>query len=54
MLAERLLAPVVRRRGRRAALGCTHYPYLGRAIGDVMGPEVTLVVERRRDRVRGA
>jgi glutamate racemase len=24
-------------------LGCTHYPYLARVIGDVMGPEVVLV-----------
>src|SRR4028119_480569 len=24
-------------------LGCTHYPYLARVIGDVMGPDVTLV-----------
>jgi len=24
-------------------LGCTHYPYLARVIGDVMGPDVVLV-----------
>jgi glutamate racemase len=24
-------------------LGCTHYPYLARVIGEVLGPEVTLV-----------
>jgi len=24
-------------------LGCTHYPYLARVIGEVMGPDVVLV-----------
>jgi glutamate racemase len=42
-LAERLLAPVKEADVDALLLGCTHYPYLARVIGDVMGPEVTLV-----------
>ncbi len=42
-LAERLLVPVVAGRVDSLLLGCTHYPYLARTIGDVMGPEVVLV-----------
>lgn len=43
LLAERLLAPVVHAGVDSLLLGCTHYPYLSRVIGDVMGPGVVLV-----------
>lgn len=43
VLAERLLAPVVDAGVDTLLLGCTHYPYLARTIGDVMGREVVLV-----------
>jgi glutamate racemase len=43
ILAERLLAPVKAAGVDSLLLGCTHYPYLARVIGDVMGPAVTLV-----------
>lgn len=43
LLAERLLAPVVAADIDALLLGCTHYPFLSRVIGDVMGPEVVLV-----------
>ncbi len=43
VLAERLLAPMVAADVDALLLGCTHYPYLARTIGDVMGHEVTLV-----------
>jgi glutamate racemase len=43
ILAERLLAPVKAAGVDALLLGCTHYPYLARVIGDVMGPDVTLV-----------
>lgn len=43
ILAERLLAPVKDAGVDSLLLGCTHYPYLARVIGDVMGPDVTLV-----------
>lgn len=43
VLAERLLAPVVAAEVDTLLLGCTHYPYLARVIGDVMGPDVVLV-----------
>lgn len=43
ILAERLLAPVRDADVDALLLGCTHYPYLSRVIGDVMGPDVTLV-----------
>jgi glutamate racemase len=43
ILAERLLAPVQDARVDTLLLGCTHYPYLARVIGDVMGREVVLV-----------
>lgn len=43
ILAERLLAPVCAAGVDALLLGCTHYPYLARVIGDVMGPGVTLV-----------
>jgi glutamate racemase len=43
VLAERLLAPVVRAGVDTLLLGCTHYPYLARTIADVMGRDVVLV-----------
>lgn len=43
VLAERLLAPVRAADVDALLLGCTHYPFLARVIGDVMGPDVTLV-----------
>jgi glutamate racemase len=43
VLAERLLAPVRDAAVDTLLLGCTHYPYLARVIGDVMGPDVVLV-----------
>lgn len=43
VLAERLLAPVRDAGVDTLLLGCTHYPYLARVIGEVMGPEVVLV-----------
>ena len=43
VLAERLLAPLTDAGVDTLLLGCTHYPYLARTIGDVMGREVVLV-----------
>src|SRR3954469_10645768 len=43
VLAERLLAPVVDAGVDTLLLGCTHYPFLARTIGDVMGRDVVLV-----------
>ncbi|MFZ9629133.1 MAG: glutamate racemase [Ilumatobacteraceae bacterium] len=43
ILAERLLAPVKDADVDSLLLGCTHYPFLARVIGDVMGPDVVLV-----------
>ena len=43
MLAERLLAPVTAADVDALLLGCTHYPFLSRVIGDVVGAHVTLV-----------
>ena len=43
VLAERLLAPVVDAKVDSLLLGCTHYPYLARTIGRVMGDDVVLV-----------
>lgn len=43
ILAERLLAPIVAAQVDALLLGCTHYPYLARVIGRVLGPEVVLV-----------
>jgi glutamate racemase len=43
VLAERLLAPMVEAKVDTLLLGCTHYPYLARVIGDVMGRDVVLV-----------
>jgi glutamate racemase len=43
VLAERLLAPVLDADVDTLLLGCTHYPFLARTIGDVMGRGVVLV-----------
>ena len=43
MLAERLLAPIQEAKVDSLLLGCTHYPFLARTIGDVMGRDVVLV-----------
>jgi len=43
VLAERLLAPLRRATVDTLLLGCTHYPFLARTIGDVMGRDVVLV-----------
>jgi glutamate racemase len=43
VLAERLLSPLQASAVDTLLLGCTHYPYLARTIGDVMGREVVLV-----------
>ncbi len=43
VLAERLLDPVRQAGIDTLLLGCTHYPYLARTIGNVMGREVVLV-----------
>ena len=43
VLAERLLAPVKVAGVDTLLLGCTHYPFLARTIGDVMGRDVVLV-----------
>ena len=43
VLAERLLAPLIEARVDTLLLGCTHYPFLARTIGDVMGRGVVLV-----------
>ncbi len=43
VLAERLLAPVKEAGVDTLLLGCTHYPFLARTIGEVMGRHVVLV-----------
>ncbi|TMM10608.1 MAG: glutamate racemase [Actinobacteria bacterium] len=43
VLAERLLSPLRSEQVDTLLLGCTHYPFLARTIGDVMGREVVLV-----------
>jgi glutamate racemase len=43
VLAERLLAPLVEAKVDTLLLGCTHYPFLARTIGDIMGRDVVLV-----------
>ena len=43
VLAERLLHPVRQAGVDTLLLGCTHYPFLARTIGDVMGRDVVLV-----------
>ena len=52
---ERLLAPVAAAGIDSLLLGCTHYPYLARTIGEVMGPSVVLVssAEETAFEVRG-
>lgn len=43
ILAERLLTPLRAARVDTLVLACTHYPFLARTIGDVMGRDVVLV-----------
>lgn len=43
VLAERLLAPVIDAKVDALLLGCTHYPFLARALSDVVGRDVVLV-----------
>jgi glutamate racemase len=43
VLAERLLAPVREAKVDALLLGCTHYPFLARAIGAAVGRDVVLV-----------
>jgi len=43
VLAERLLDPIRIAGVDALLLGCTHYPFLARTIGDVMGRDVVLV-----------
>ena len=43
VLAQRLLAPVRHAGVDTLLLGCTHYPFLARVIGDEMGRDVVLV-----------
>jgi glutamate racemase len=43
VLAERLLTPLRSEDVDTLLLGCTHYPFLARTIGDVMGRQVVLV-----------
>ena len=43
VLAERLLSPLQAAGVDTLLLGCTHYPFLARTLGDVMGREVVLV-----------
>jgi len=43
VLAQRLLAPALEAGVDALLLGCTHYPYLARTLGDVMGRDVVLV-----------
>ena len=43
VLAERLLRPVTDAGVDTLLLGCTHYPFLARTIGEVMGRDVVLV-----------
>jgi glutamate racemase len=43
VLAERMLDPIRTANVDALLLGCTHYPFLARTIGDVMGRDVVLV-----------
>ncbi len=43
VLAERLLEPLRTAQVDALLLGCTHYPFLSRVIGEVMGRDVVLV-----------
>ena len=42
-IAETYLAELLQRRIDTLVLGCTHYPLLKNVIGEVAGPEVSLV-----------
>lgn len=43
ILTRRLLAPLLASDVDALLLGCTHYPYLGRVFGDIVGRDVVLV-----------
>lgn len=43
VLAQRLLSPVIDAKVDALLLGCTHYPFLARTIGGVLGRDVVLV-----------
>ena len=43
LTAERYLAPIKQFGVDTLVLACTHYPLLAKTIGDVMGPDVTLI-----------
>ena len=43
ILSRRLLAPLVESGIDALLLGCTHYPYLARVIGEAVGRRVVLV-----------
>jgi glutamate racemase len=43
LTAERYLAPIKEFGVDTLVLACTHYPLLAKTIGDVMGPDVTLI-----------
>lgn len=43
VLAQRLLSPIVDAKVDALLLGCTHYPFLARTIGEVVGRDVVLV-----------
>lgn len=43
VLAQRLLSPIVDAKVDALLLGCTHYPFLARTIGDVVGRDVVLI-----------
>lgn len=54
--AEAYLAPLVGERIDTLVLGCTHYPFLRGAIGQIVGPDVALVssdLETAKDVYRG-
>ena len=43
LVAEEYLAPIRKENVDVLILGCTHYPVIADLIGDIMGPEVTLI-----------
>ncbi len=43
LVAEEYLPPVRRENVDVLILGCTHYPVISQLIGDIMGPDVTLI-----------
>ena len=43
LIAREYLAPLLREEVDTLVLGCTHYPLLKHVIGDVLGPDVTLI-----------